>query len=61
MSEKFEPDASLGADEVNRIYVAVLAGRPDPIGTEESSNLYAKLKAEIEKARKGTEWVVPND
>ena len=61
MSEEFEPNVNLGTEEINRVYIAVLCGRPDPIGTEESRELYAKLKAAIDKAPKGTEWIIPND
>lgn len=61
MNEEFEPEAVLGAEETNRVYVAALSGRPDPIGTTESRDLYAKFRVEIENAPKGTEWVIPND
>lgn len=60
ISDNFEPDATIGSEEVNKIYIAVLSGRPDPIGNEESAALYAKIQKEVCE-KPNIEWIIPID
>lgn len=59
--EEQEADAMLGTDAINKVYIAVLSGRPDPIGTQQSNLLYEQIKEEVANAPKGTQWVIPNE
>ena len=48
----------MDSDEIEAVYKAAVLGEPDPIGTDESRQLYADCMAEIE-AHPDMEFEIP--
>ena len=50
----------MDSDDLIKVYVAVLSGQPDPIGTPESEEAYEDIKKEVE-ANPDAIWEIPNE
>lgn len=50
----------LSTDEYMKVYLAVLLGEPDPIGTESSAKAHEELSAEI-AASPDAQWDIPGE